>query len=149
MKYSDLNLKENIGRGSVGDYYQAMWNGKEVFNTFGFPLYPPFNVLLGYCQKSSLPEVPRRRNLLAQIQDGNNKVLSSLSLSPPCPQLIFHFSKIFHPNLVKSFGICLQPGNIALVQEFMPKGNLNQLLSNNSISLTWPIKYKIAKQVLK
>ena len=30
MNWSDLDVKENIGKGPVGDYYRAFLNGKEV-----------------------------------------------------------------------------------------------------------------------
>ena len=52
-----------------------------------------------------------------------------------------------HRNIVQNFAICMDAGHIAIIQEYMPKGNLKQLLANNNIVLSWSEKFKIAKQV--
>lgn len=46
------------------------------------------------------------------------------------------------------YGVCFEPGHISVLTEYMPNSGLRQLLSNESISLSWPIQLKIALQVL-
>lgn len=42
-------------------------------------------------------------------------------------------------------GICkLEGSELCIITEFMPKGNLNKILRDKSINLTWETKIKIA-----
>jgi hypothetical protein len=30
VHFENLAVKESVGKGAIGDYYRAMWNGKEI-----------------------------------------------------------------------------------------------------------------------
>lgn len=49
-----------------------------------------------------------------------------------------------HPNIVHVYRICLTPGKIGLVMEFMALGSLRKAIDEKSIELTWESKWNIA-----
>jgi serine/threonine protein kinase len=65
--------------------------------------------------------------------------LHSLTLSPSI------HSKIFHPNIVLFMGACTVPGKMMIVTELMPKGDLETILKDRSISLGLLTRMKMAK----
>ncbi|KAK9675952.1 hypothetical protein RND81_11G043800 [Saponaria officinalis] len=54
------------------------------------------------------------------------------------------FVKISHSNLVSLIGYCEDGMKLALIYEYMDKGDLRALLSDNAASLSWPDRLKIA-----
>lgn len=48
-------------------------------------------------------------------------------------------SRLTHPNVVRMYGVCLQ-GPIALLQDFVPRGSLQNILSTTTIELSWGTK---------
>jgi len=54
-------------------------------------------------------------------------------------------SKTFHPNIVLFMGACTQPGHLMIVSEYMPKGNLEDMLQNPSIQLSLVMRIKMAR----
>jgi len=54
-------------------------------------------------------------------------------------------SRLQHPNVVLFMGACTIPGHMAIVTELMKKGNLQQVLHDNSLSLTLYRRLKMAK----
>lgn len=56
-------------------------------------------------------------------------------------------SKIEHKNLLKIYGICLKRNNISIIAEYAPKSNLFDLINNHSITLSLPVKHRIAHQI--
>lgn len=60
---------------------------------------------------------------------------------------IKHLGQLYHPNLVKLIGYCLEDDHRLLVYEFMPKGSLeNHLFRRASYiqPLSWTIRMKVA-----
>ncbi|KAJ4719887.1 Protein kinase [Melia azedarach] len=60
---------------------------------------------------------------------------------------IKHLGQLYHPNLVKLIGYCLEDDHRLLVYEFMPKGSLeNHLFRRGSYvqPLSWNLRMKIA-----
>jgi len=55
--------------------------------------------------------------------------------------------KLSHPNVLPFYGICLDPGHIALVVEYAAKGSLRKVLTDDATPLSWPQRYKIAKEI--
>jgi len=51
-----------------------------------------------------------------------------------------------HPNLVLFLGACTQGGELAIVTEFIPGDNLQNMLRNPKISLTLLLRLKMAKE---
>lgn len=51
-------------------------------------------------------------------------------------------------NVVKLHGICQEPGHIAMVMEYLPKGSLYQVLHDSKETLPWePVRWDIAIRV--
>ncbi|GMI86247.1 PBS1-Like 9 [Hibiscus trionum] len=60
---------------------------------------------------------------------------------------INYLGQLYHPNLVKLIGYCLEDDHRLLVYEFMPKGSLeNHLFRRNSYfqPLSWTLRMKVA-----
>ncbi|KAH9702066.1 protein kinase domain-containing protein [Citrus sinensis] len=61
---------------------------------------------------------------------------------------IKHLGQLYHPNLVKLIGYCLEDDHRLLVYEFMPKGSLENHLFRTGASyiqpLSWTIRMKVA-----
>jgi serine/threonine protein kinase len=53
-------------------------------------------------------------------------------------------SRLRHKNLVQLIGWCHEQCELLLVYEYMPNGSLDSHLFGAKISLTWPVRYKIA-----
>ncbi|GAB4847197.1 hypothetical protein Ancab_026207 [Ancistrocladus abbreviatus] len=53
-------------------------------------------------------------------------------------------SRLRHRNLVQLIGWCHETGELLLVYEFMPNGNLDSHLFGNRVPLSWSIRYKVA-----
>jgi len=53
-------------------------------------------------------------------------------------------SKIFHPNIVLFMGACTEEGNMMIVTELLPKGDLQKLLSDQSVTLSLYTRMKMA-----
>lgn len=54
-----------------------------------------------------------------------------------------------HPNVLQFLGASLDPPDICIVTEYMPKGSLNRILHDPTIELTWEMKRKIAIDAAK
>ncbi|XP_038683635.1 L-type lectin-domain containing receptor kinase IX.1-like [Tripterygium wilfordii] len=54
-------------------------------------------------------------------------------------------SRLRHRNLVKLIGWCHERKELLLVYEYMPKGSLYSHLFQENSSLTWKVRYKIAR----
>ncbi|KAL4229979.1 Nitrogen permease regulator 2 [Mactra antiquata] len=65
-------------------------------------------------------------------------------------EIEFHeMTKLVHPNLAKFVGACLQPDNMKLLIEYCPRGSLQDILHNDSISLDWNIRFSLIHDIIK
>ena len=53
-----------------------------------------------------------------------------------------------HENLIKFIGLCPEEPNIAIVSELCTRGNLQDLLQNETIRLDWPFRYSIINDIV-
>ena len=51
-----------------------------------------------------------------------------------------------HPNVIRFYGLCMEPGRYSIVMELALKGSLNQLLHSKS-EIPWKIRYSIAMDI--
>eukprot|EP01095_Lingulamoeba_sp_RSL-Kostka_P018132 TRINITY_DN97_c0_g1_i1.p1 TRINITY_DN97_c0_g1~~TRINITY_DN97_c0_g1_i1.p1 ORF type:complete len:523 (+),score=211.21 TRINITY_DN97_c0_g1_i1:57-1625(+) len=56
-------------------------------------------------------------------------------------------SRLHHPNVLLFMGACTVPGELALVMELMPKGNLESLLHDNKVKLSLFKRMKFAREI--
>lgn len=56
-------------------------------------------------------------------------------------------SKISHPNLLPFYGVCLENQNVAIVTDYVSRGNLRELLSDENIPITLSRRLKMAKEI--
>lgn len=53
-----------------------------------------------------------------------------------------------HENLIKFIGLCPEEPNIAIISELCTRGNLQDLLQNETIRLDWPFRYSIINDIV-
>jgi serine/threonine protein kinase len=58
-------------------------------------------------------------------------------------------SRTSHPNIVRFVGGCTRMPHLAIVTEFVARGNLCALLADPSVSFPWSLKIRIATDVAK
>lgn len=54
-----------------------------------------------------------------------------------------------HPNILLFMGVCLDPPDLAIITEFMPRGSLYDVIHNDKISLPFPLIKNMAIDILK
>lgn len=54
-----------------------------------------------------------------------------------------------HPNVVQFLGACYVPGNFMIVTEYLPRGDLEEMLLNPKIELSLFTRMKMALDVAK
>lgn len=69
-----------------------------------------------------------------ESKQGKNKYISKVNT----------ITHLRHRNLVQLIGWCHERNEFLLVYEYMPNGSLDSHLFGVKITLTWPIRYKIA-----
>jgi serine/threonine protein kinase len=75
--------------------------------------------------------------------------------APYSSLLLFYHDLIFlsltrnnsHPNIVRYLGVCAEPGKFVIVMEYIPGGNLHQLLADKKRVISTFQLMKIAKEV--
>eukprot|EP01095_Lingulamoeba_sp_RSL-Kostka_P005619 TRINITY_DN1702_c0_g2_i1.p1 TRINITY_DN1702_c0_g2~~TRINITY_DN1702_c0_g2_i1.p1 ORF type:complete len:564 (+),score=180.30 TRINITY_DN1702_c0_g2_i1:100-1791(+) len=76
---------------------------------------------------------------LLHKQDFDEKTLQTFQ------QEVAIVSKIFHPNIVLFMGACTVLGEMMIVTELMPKGDLENMLADKKIQLSMLTRMKMAK----
>lgn len=69
-----------------------------------------------------------------ESKQGKNEYISKVNIS----------THLRHRNLVQLIGWCHKRNEFLLVYEYMPNGSLDSHLFGAKITLTWPMRYKIA-----
>jgi serine/threonine protein kinase len=57
--------------------------------------------------------------------------------------------RIRYDHILNIFGACMEPGNYALIVEYMSLGSLYDVLRQKILQLTWPDRWSIALQITK
>ncbi|KCV70895.1 TKL/DRK protein kinase [Fonticula alba] len=52
-----------------------------------------------------------------------------------------------HPNIILFMGACFEPGNYALVTEYMPLGTLYRVLHNGDVRLDWSLRMRMLRDI--
>ncbi|KTF92458.1 hypothetical protein cypCar_00012754 [Cyprinus carpio] len=52
-------------------------------------------------------------------------------------------------HLTRFIGACIDPPNICIVTEYCPRGSLQDILENESITLDWMFKYSLVSDIVK
>mmetsp|Transcript_22818 Transcript_22818/g.34031 ORF Transcript_22818/g.34031 Transcript_22818/m.34031 type:complete len:774 (-) Transcript_22818:330-2651(-) len=61
----------------------------------------------------------------------------------------FLSTRLDHPNIVKFFGLCIQPPNVHLVYEYCSERSLRHVLRNPKMDLTWKQRVTFALQAAR
>ena len=57
--------------------------------------------------------------------------------------------RIHYEHVLSMFGACIEPGNYALVVEYMSLGSLYDVLSDKKVEFTWSDRWSVALQMTK
>ncbi|XP_022084678.1 atrial natriuretic peptide receptor 1-like [Acanthaster planci] len=129
IKWEDLQVQSDDVRGrrassfSLGSVSLKTEEEKQIFTQTAF--YQGRTVAV---KKISLDHVTLERNTLIELKNMRD---------------------LEHPNLARFFGMCLDVPNVAIINEYCPKGSLMDMLQNDSIKLDWLFKYSLISDVIK
>lgn len=60
-----------------------------------------------------------------------------------------HMRDVHNEHLTRFIGACIDPPNICIVTEYCPRGSLQDILENESITLDWMFKYSLVSDIVK
>ncbi|XP_076846721.1 atrial natriuretic peptide receptor 1 [Brachyhypopomus gauderio] len=60
-----------------------------------------------------------------------------------------HMRDVQNDHLTRFIGACINPPNICIVTEYCPRGSLQDILENESITLDWMFKYSLINDIVK
>lgn len=106
-----LELKQEIGRGSFGQVFKGTWRGTEV----------------------AIKRIPANCIKESDTRDFMKEA--------------FILRQLRHPNVLQVLGASMNPP--CIVTEYMPRGNLFQLIHDRNVPLPWSMIRKIALDVCK
>ncbi|KAL5229354.1 hypothetical protein ABZP36_017619 [Zizania latifolia] len=142
----NLDLSQNNLTGDIPDY---QLNSLRVLDLSNNQLNGsiPDSILQRY--KAGLLELRLEGNpICSKVKDrycANKKNSTATLLVAVIVPVVQTLSKVHHKNLVALVGYCQNKKCLALVYDFMPKGNLQQLLSGGyDCSLNWEERLHIA-----
>uniref|UniRef100_A0A673K1R6 Guanylate cyclase n=1 Tax=Sinocyclocheilus rhinocerous TaxID=307959 RepID=A0A673K1R6_9TELE len=60
-----------------------------------------------------------------------------------------HMRDVQNEHLTHFIGACIDPPNVCIVTEYCPRGSLQDILENESITLDWMFKYSLVSDIVK
>ncbi|XP_061552061.1 LOW QUALITY PROTEIN: atrial natriuretic peptide receptor 1 [Phycodurus eques] len=60
-----------------------------------------------------------------------------------------HMRDVQNEHLTRFIGACVDPPNTCIVTEYCPRGSLQDILENDSITLDWMFKYSLINDIVK
>lgn len=60
-----------------------------------------------------------------------------------------HIRDVQNEHLTRFIGACIDPPNICIITEYCPRGSLQDILENDSITLDWMFKYSLINDIVK
>ncbi|KTG02253.1 hypothetical protein cypCar_00004472, partial [Cyprinus carpio] len=66
-----------------------------------------------------------------------------------CDCVYIQMRDVHNEHLTRFIGACIDPPNICIVTEYCPRGSLQDILENESITLDWMFKYSLVSDIVK
>lgn len=122
IEFNQLTYEHpSLGHGSFGKVYRGSW------------------------QHGSIKQEVAIKELLSQIDLEQVKV--DLELKREVKSMV---RLRRHDNIIRLFGVCVEPGHCSLIMEYAPKGSLCDVLHRGeSKNWTWPVRFNIASGISK
>uniref|UniRef100_A0A8K9VAJ6 Guanylate cyclase n=1 Tax=Oncorhynchus mykiss TaxID=8022 RepID=A0A8K9VAJ6_ONCMY len=60
-----------------------------------------------------------------------------------------HMRDIQNEHLTRFIGACIDPPNICIITEYCPRGSLQDIMENESITLDWMFRYSLINDIVK
>ena len=126
----EVVFERSIGKGSFGEVFKGTCRGQpvavKVLNRQNLP-------------EKALREFEREVILIRYL------VLSFFFFLIHFFDLYFLISKYTHPNIVQFMGACFVPDRMMIVTEFIPHGDLEDLLNDPNVNISYPTRMRMAK----
>ncbi|XP_013884004.1 atrial natriuretic peptide receptor 1 isoform X2 [Austrofundulus limnaeus] len=60
-----------------------------------------------------------------------------------------HMRDVQNEHMTRFIGACIDPPNICIITEYCPRGSLQDILENDSITLDWMFRYSLINDIVK
>ncbi|XP_018620329.2 atrial natriuretic peptide receptor 1 isoform X1 [Scleropages formosus] len=60
-----------------------------------------------------------------------------------------HMRDVQNEHLTRFIGACIDPPNVCIVTEYCPRGSLQDIMENDSITLDWMFRYSLINDIVK
>eukprot|EP00026_Physarum_polycephalum_P011583 Phypoly_transcript_11818.p1 GENE.Phypoly_transcript_11818~~Phypoly_transcript_11818.p1 ORF type:complete len:376 (+),score=64.81 Phypoly_transcript_11818:141-1130(+) len=128
------SAERNMEQTTTGaERWNIRWSELEIGERIGAGSFGEVKLARWHGQKVAVKEMLKQKvedNTLLEIR-AESFILSSLE----------------HENIIQFLGMCMEAPHIALVTEFMEKGDLSKVLANSGSSLSWPTRRNMAKDM--
>ncbi|GAM19984.1 hypothetical protein SAMD00019534_031590, partial [Acytostelium subglobosum LB1] len=135
---SELVIQDQLGHGAAGEVFRALIS---------------VNNLKGHLTRNSY----ERGNWIRRHPTDNTIMVAVKrlhQLAEPSPEIIQDFysevkvlSMLNHPNIVKYVGGCTKIGNWAIVMEYLPCGNLMDVLADDIVPIPFALVLRMALDI--
>eukprot|EP01132_Coremiostelium_polycephalum_P006175 gene6175-7689_t len=137
---NELMILDRLGTGATGEVFKALISSNDLkhhLSQIGFDH--------GYWIRRS----PSDSNIVVAV-----KKLHEMYLTEPSSEMIQDFynevrvlSMLNHPNIVKYVGGCTKIGNWAIVMEYLPGGNLMDVLADSVVNIPFKLILRMALDI--
>ncbi|KAI1901470.1 hypothetical protein AGOR_G00034770 [Albula goreensis] len=84
---------------------------------------------------------------IAAIKYVNNK--KRIELTRKVLFELKHMRDVQNEHLTRFIGACIDPPNICIITEYCPRGSLQDIMENESITLDWMFRYSLINDIVK
>ncbi|KAL7616256.1 uncharacterized protein LOC111911928 isoform X1 [Lactuca sativa] len=137
--WEDLIMGEQIGQGSCGTVYRALWYGSALakLRNLGAQAHGMHvHILL----KGNFSDVAIK---LFEYQEYPDDLMVSFK------QEVSLMKKLRHPNILLFMGCVTSPPHLSIVTEFLPRGSLFRILQRNTTRLDWKRRLHMAMDIAR
>eukprot|EP01133_Synstelium_polycarpum_P003674 gene3674-4229_t len=134
----ELLVQDRLGSGAAGDVYSALISSTDLKNHIS---------RISFEQGKWLRRSPSDTNVVVAVKKLYQFVEPSQEMIQDFYSEVKVLSMLNHPNIVKYVGGCTKIGNWSIVMEYLPGGNLMDVLADRIVDLPFKLVLKMALDI--